>query len=222
MKEIGLSILLAGISLPAFGADLALRAAPIPIVRFDWSGFYLGASAGYGWMTDGSDLTANMKGAFGGGQVGYNIQMNNVVFGIEADAHGGDIFQSVTSGGGVLTVTTKTEIGVMGGIRGRVGFAFDQVLLYGTAGAAIARNTISNTVVRHPPGPVGPPLTSSQAQWHSGWIVGGGVEVALNQNWSGKFEYLYTRYTAHDYFNGSVTPGDFDLSTVKAGINYRF
>ena len=90
------------LALPAFGADLASRAAPAyappPPPTFSWTGFYLGANAGlsggnfnssdyYGTFGSGDQNAANSIGFSGGGQLGYNYQFqgSNLVVGIETD-----------------------------------------------------------------------------------------------------------------------------------------
>jgi outer membrane immunogenic protein len=129
-------LLLAGISFaallagPATAADLARPAyvPPAPVVYapiFSWTGFYVGASAGYGWGRDGTitptatgttqgaflDAPAilaaqlgtivpagsNPKGGLAGIQAGYNYQFNNLVVGLEADYSWAHISGSGTS-----------------------------------------------------------------------------------------------------------------------------
>jgi outer membrane immunogenic protein len=208
MRRLLLGALLAGVSLPAVAADMAAKAQPGYVARnFDWTGFYVGADGGYGFTnTDGLD----MKGGFVGGQIGYNLQSGPMVYGIEGDFHWADISQSVGVAG---IASAEAKIQAFGTLRGRIGVAVDQVLIYGTGGAAFANNKLTATLFN---------ASVSDTQWHPGWTAGGGVEVAFNRNWSGKVEYLFTRFTSEDYFNGFISSGDVDLSTVKAGINYRF
>ena len=91
-----------GMAAPASAADLPARPytkAPPPMVIpvYDWSGFYIGANAGYGWSNRCLDVTAingvgvaeaegcrNAGGGVAGGQIGYRWQSANWVFGIEA------------------------------------------------------------------------------------------------------------------------------------------
>ena len=208
MKKIGLGLLLAGFALPALAADLpAVRKAENYVTRnFDWTGFYLGVGGGYGATTT-EDL--DMKGGFAGGQVGYNFQTGNLVLGVEGDFHWANIERTI----GVGIADASATIQSFGTVRGRVGFAADQFMLYGTGGVAFANNKLSAGV---------PGFTLSDAQWHVGWTAGAGVEVAFNRNWSGKVEYLYSGFSSADYFNGTIASGEVELSTVKVGVNYRF
>lgn len=208
MRSLVLGVLLAGMGLSANAADLSVKGQPGYVARnFDWTGAYVGADGGYGFTsTNGLD----MKGGFVGGQVGYNLQSGPMVYGIEGDFHWADISQSVGVAG---IASAEAKIQAFGTLRGRIGVAFDQVLIYGTGGGAFANNKLTATLFG---------ASASDTQWHPGWTAGGGVEVAFNRNWSGKVEYLFARFTSEDYFNGLISTGDVDLSTVKAGINYRF
>src|SRR5918992_5053125 len=103
-------LLLAGVALSvasaASAADLRARpyakaAPPAAVVAaYNWSGFYIGAMGGYGWESEGDG-----GGGFGGGTIGYNWQFpgSQFVFGIEVDAAGASIKDSLTAdiGGGV-------------------------------------------------------------------------------------------------------------------------
>src|SRR5450631_1245374 len=131
---------------PALAADLPYRQAPPPIEApivplFSWTGLYLGGQIGYGWGTDtltvypfgfGTNFTPN--GVVGGAHVGYNYQINQFVAGLEGDVEGTGISRSFSPGGALY----GTSIPVQGSIRGRLGVAFDRVLLYATGGAAFA------------------------------------------------------------------------------------
>src|SRR5579871_5021736 len=101
---------------PAVAADLAAAPtytkAPMVAPVGNWAGFYIGAMGGYG-SESGSN---GISGGFGGGTVGYNWQMNNVVFGLEADAAGGSISQSASIGG---IVAASAKVDAMGTARGR-------------------------------------------------------------------------------------------------------
>ena len=106
-------------AMPAAAADVARPqpAAPAPLVVpqpvFSWTGFYIGANAGYGWGTgqDAAGLAGiDPKGWSAGGQAGFNYQFeNNVVAGIEADLQGTDI-----SGG---TAGFSTTLDLLGSVR---------------------------------------------------------------------------------------------------------
>jgi outer membrane immunogenic protein len=110
MKKYIFAIALAALGIaPAAAADMAMKAplsAPIARPIYDWSGFYLGINGGGGqshncWDMNGalifgfspaiSEGCNTGTGAVVGGQVGYRYQMNNFVFGLEAQGDWADI-----------------------------------------------------------------------------------------------------------------------------------
>jgi outer membrane immunogenic protein len=202
---VGAILLFAG---PAFAADVgtkapAYRAPPLAPV-FSWTGFYVGVHGGYGWSSnDGLDL----KGGFGGGQVGYNYQMNNFVWGIEGDIAGADISQTETFG----PLSVKASFDTLASLRGRFGVAYGSALFYGTAGAGWGNFKVSASAFG---------LTASESVTLSGWTVGAGIEYAFMPNWSAKVEYLHYGFGSESFVD--VPTGDFGVDTIKAGINYRF
>lgn len=199
----------------ASAADLPARTytkAPIVSPAYNWTGFYIGAMGGYGWSdSQGMDL----KGGFAGGTLGYNWQGAGSpwVFGIEAEGAWSDIGQ--TAGiVGLLTVGTKIE--GFGSVSGRIGYAFDNVLVYGKGGVGFASNEVNVAVLG---------VNFNDSKTHVGYSVGAGVEVGFARNWSVKAEYLYAGYGSEDYFvstAGFLRSGDIEVQTVKVGLNYRF
>jgi outer membrane immunogenic protein len=196
---------------PAMAADLAARPytkAPAPLAAvYNWTGFYLGAMGGYAQENASGD--PKMKGGFVGGTVGYNWQTSNIVFGLEADGAWADVNASATALG--ITVASKTD--ALGTVRGRVGVAFDQVLLYATGGYAWIDNKISVTALG---------VTVSDSKFHSGWTAGAGVEAFIAPQWSVKGEYLYRSLAGETYFGGAVPTGTLNFHSVQFGVNYHF
>lgn len=224
LKFAGLA-LLASVS-GAVAADMP-RAAPVAYAKapvaagYNWTGFYIGAMGGYGWSQNvtiaGITGTSNdIKGAFGGGTVGYNWQApgSQFVFGIEADGAWSDIKYSETA----LGITIEDRVRAFGSITGRVGFAADNALFYFKGGYAFADNRFSIAAA---------PFGALAAESHvlSGYTVGGGIEYGFTPNWSIKGEYMYSGYGSESYFSGIVPGGlkfGLDVQTVKFGVNYRF
>ena len=195
----------------ASAADLAARPytkAPVAVASvYNWTGFYLGIVGGGAWQ---SDSDPKMKGGFVGGTAGYNWQTGNVVFGLEADGAWADVSASATALG--VTATSKTD--AMGTVRGRIGYAVNNVLFYGTGGYAWIDNKLSATNALG--------LTISDSKWHSGWTVGAGVEAFFAPQWSVKGEYLYRSLGGETYFSGALPTGTLNYHTVQVGVNYHF
>jgi outer membrane immunogenic protein len=193
---------------PATAADMAARApyvkAPPPVAIYNWTGFYIGGFGGYASEDSG---TPKMEGGFAGGTVGYNWQAGNIVYGLEADGGWADVDASVTAFG----VTAKSKTDALGTVRGRIGFAVDQVLFYGTGGYAWIDNKISLSALG---------VTVSQSNFHSGWTVGAGIEAFIAPQWSIKGEYLYRDLGSETYFG--IPSGDLKLHSVQVGVNYHF
>jgi outer membrane immunogenic protein len=221
-----------GISSAAY-ADGRYQPAYAP---FSWSGFYIGANVGGAsgdttavdrlgptgapWNEVGDTFTALTKGVTAGGTIGYNWQHGRLVFGFEAD-----VGYLGMRGTGTSLDSNDTHVRSDGGAyttaRGRVGFADDRTLLYGTAGyfGADLRSRVFDDVF--------PTLHTSDAGFQSGWTVGGGIEHSFTRAWSAKIEYLHydlgsrrVEGTAFGdtYFFSVENKGDI----VRAGLNYRF
>lgn len=227
MKRVAWAAALAAVAIiPAQAADLG-RAPPraavpayAPAMPMLWNGFYIGGHLGYGSSTSsasyaGTTLGASpeMGGFFAGGQIGYNFQFSpNFVFGLEADISGTD-----QDGTAILGPWTgRSEMNVFGTVRGRVGYAFHNLLFYGTGGFAWGHNTLTVS-----PAPNG---ITSVSRTHFGWTAGGGIEYAFTPNWSAKAEYLYMDLGNRDYAFGLTSPLKYrpDMHTFKLGVNYRF
>jgi outer membrane immunogenic protein len=209
LKTLGAALLGLGLATAANAADLPRKApAYVQPVGYNWTGFYIGANAGYGW-TDGFGDT---DGFVGGGQIGYNWQAigSPFVFGIEADFQGADLRSSATNG--VATASIKSN--AFGTVRGRIGYAWDRALLYATGGWAYTRTELSITA---------PGFAASNNDWSSGYALGGGLEYAMWDRWTVKAEYLYIHSGDVSVTAGPfVASGSYNTNVVRAGLNYRF
>ncbi len=239
MASVG-AIALAG---SAFAADLPSRAPPPvyvpPVPIFTWTGIYVGGQIGYAWGTSNTNLgdnfgdyvsfSTNNSGVIGGAHVGYNLQLSQFVVGLEGDVDGSSLRKSISNTAlidGVLVPTTISgNINVQGSIRGRVGYAFDRVLLYATGGVAFAgiNGSIST--------PFG---YDSASTTRVGWTVGGGLEYAITNNWSVRAEYRYAQFGHSTVYanNSFVLPGltavgafgnrTINENRVQVGFSYKF
>ena len=220
MKKILLaSACLFALAAPASAADLAARPytkAPVAAASvYNWTGFYLGVVGGGAWEDANSP---RMQGGFVGGTAGYNWQTGNVVFGVEADGAWADASASaagtvIVPGIGAIPASVSSKTDAMGTVRGRIGWAVNNVLLYGTGGYAWVDNKISATLGG---------LSVSDSKFHSGWTVGAGVEAFFAPQWSVKGEYLYRSLGGESYFSGALPTGTLNFHTVQVGVNYHF
>ena len=176
-------------------------------------------------------------GFIGGAQAGYNWQINNWVLGIEADFQGADIKGSVAAPIYLVSIVPipPTVIAIenaneklewFGTVRGRLGIAFDRVLIYGTGGLAYGHVKVDQNSVSVGGGPFLFPSSASVTK--TGWTAGGGIEWAFAGKWSTKIEGLYydlgSISSAGSAANGFMVGKNFDVrgGIVRAGLNYRF
>ena len=215
-------------SLPPGFAILALPAAA-DADPFTWTGFYIGGNAGVGF--GGNSKSIDLGGfnyfaadpgpgevtkvgadsAFiGGGQIGYNYAFNRFVAGIEADFSGFDFRAAKIppqfKGGLGSDTRVSVEMNWLSTVRGRLGFAMDRWLIFGTGGVAfsdgIYRNhDFCNTLPR-----CGGGLLDAKGDMGTGWTVGGGAEFALRANWTAKAEYLFVRFDGEVYSGTAHLP----------------
>ncbi len=199
-----LSATIAGaVATAANAADLprnhgAYTVAP-PYGAYSWTGPYIGANLGYQWG-DANGTGLEPHGVTGGIQGGYNWQTGPWVFGAEADIQG--------SGADDTFAAFKFSNPWFGTLRGRVGYAFNNILLYGTAGLAIGGGDMEL-------------LGLSETNTHVGWAAGLGLEVGFTPNWSAKAEYLYVDLDKESYFLTGTRTG-IESSVLRFGVNYRF
>jgi outer membrane immunogenic protein len=187
----------------------AYRPLPPPIPFYNWTGFYAGAHVGVGW-SDGDG--GGSSGFLGGGQVGYNYQINQWVLGVEADIAGTTIKDSFTVFAPGVIATGTASLDWVSTLAPRFGYAFDRWLVYGKFGGAWAHSSFSVNGAVAPIGGFG----FGVDQTVSGWVLGVGTEYALRDNWTAKIE-----YNMMDFGNdGPLSDNKFHV--LKAGINYRF
>ena len=182
-------------------------ASPPPL----WSGLYLGLHGGYaGARASGTSF----DGFLGGIQVGYNVEFaRNLILGAEADLSGADIGRTETATLFGVAASASTTTHALGTARARAGVAFGQFMVYGTGGFAWAVNEIKGTVGG---------VSMSDAQAHTGYTFGAGMEWMITPAWTARAEYLYAHFGSRNYFSGTVATGNVDANIVRAGINYLF
>jgi outer membrane immunogenic protein len=185
------------------------------IAYYNWTGFYAGLNAGYGFGTStwsgvpgGGSVKPSPSGFLVGGTLGYNYQIGSFVYGIEGDWDWTGIKGSATCVG---VVTCTTDNPWLATFRGRVGYAFDRWLPYLTGGGAYGNIKATASI---------PGASVSSTKSELGWTFGGGVEYAFLGNWSAKIEYLYV-----DLGSAAVGGGinvSLKENIVRGGLNYKF
>jgi opacity protein-like surface antigen len=184
---------------PAWASDLntppVYMKAPAVAPLYDWTGFYIGGRAGYSWWHSNGQTedtangrlflpsSSNGSSFHGGGQIGYDYMLpSRIVLGIVGTLNSGS-HNSSTNVGFKEISTSDGKTDYTGNVRGRLGYAFDTWLLYGTGGwgwshASSTRTQVTGVVGNAVPGTVETISTSN-----SGWTAGAGLDYALAKNW---------------------------------------
>jgi outer membrane immunogenic protein len=229
------------------------KAPAVPFVSpvYDWSGFYFGGHVGGGWadqrqtvlddgfgglglagtglFPNGSTFNRNHpSGVLGGVQGGFNWQFNNIVLGVEGEYTWSGmktISRTLDPAFPTVDIRSSDRIDEIATVTGRVGYAFNNWLLYGKGGWAWARGG-SEGLIENPLGAFG---GFSSRYEKDGWVAGAGVEWGFAPNWSLKLEYEHIdlghkaiQVDANGFGGTVVADSSTRIDTVKAGVNYRF
>lgn len=260
-NAIGIAALAALIGTPALAADMAVKVPPpIAAPTYGWTGFYVGANVGGHWSNDndtaslsatnefsgglpaalGQDASANLhpSGIAGGAQIGYNWQINSLVYGLEGDFE----WLAGTANRNLVTpepgdpasswqFTDSASDRWMSTLRARLGWTADRFLIYITGGVAFSEWQLDHFFFETQPGPIG---TTNNTVFRTGWTVGGGLEYALNTNWFVRAEYLYANFGTANINMSAPVPGNPAIFNVidhsqklsenlaRFGISYKF
>lgn len=245
----------------AVAADLPTRMAPpapyvAPVPVFTWTGPYFGINAGYAFSNKekftgpaGNTIIGGTSvkddGFSAGAQIGYNYQLggfgfggpgSGVVVGFEADAMYMDTDKSVNTLNGANATAFRSGLDFLGTARGRLGYAFNQFMIYGTGG--FAYGDVNSRVVNTVNGVSN--YVGSSSGFNTGYAYGGGIEYAipttsfLNFFHSSavtlKAEYLHydldssnlkdSSLNTVNLANGAKVKNDGNLARI--GLNYKF
>src|SRR5262249_39224872 len=169
----------------AQAADMPIKAPRYIEPAASWAGWYIGANAGAAWLHTDANISYLNRGArdnntfsktgfIGGGQIGYNWQHGNFVFGLEGDFSG----LSAKNTGDRQNLTGyqySSRINWLSTVRSRFGLAVGDTMAYMTAGVAFGDVKVTVNADNGD-------NTSSKTK--TGWTVGGGVEHMLSRNWT--------------------------------------
>jgi outer membrane immunogenic protein len=230
-KLLAAAITVFAVSGPVRAADLPTTKGPpdfAPPPLFTWTGQYFGVNGGGAFgRTNEFDFTAfgtmahhDVGGGFAGGTSGYNYQIGSIVLGMLGDADWASVAGSTSCP--TPTLTCSTHAYYLGSSRVRIGYAVDRVLIYATGGlgsADLKYRTFTSAT--------GADANAPYSAWEFGYVFGGGIEYALDNNWSVKAEYLYYGFGTSSAPAGTLSGGSntalrTDIQTIKVGLNYKF
>jgi outer membrane immunogenic protein len=225
-----------GMFAPASAADMAVKAAPPPVVApiYNWGGFYIGGNGGWGESRNCWDFIpvggavipggcSDRSGGLVGGQLGYRWQTGEFVLGLEGQGDWADLSSSRVS---LINPAfmTRTRVDGLGLFTGQIGYAWNATLLYLKGGAAVTGNsfdiltTAGNVSV----------ASASSTRW--GGAVGVGGEYGFAPNWSVGLEYDHlfmgnannSFSVANPIVAGALNRISQDVDMVTLRFNYRF
>ena len=226
--------------------------APAAVAPWSWSGFYLGAHAGYGWGRDpfsdaifGNKIPPlsgiNSNGFLGGFQAGANVQHGPWVGGLEIDLSGTNIKGSTSSAG---TIEINPGEHADNNFYTNRQIRLDrlspcEVWVCALAKPAALRHRWSGMDSLQPDATVwtssgttggttaAGTQTVSTPTWRFGWVAGAGVETRLwDSNWLARIEYLHFDFRDSGNFisieGGGLTTDNLTVDVVRAGLSYKF
>lgn len=189
----------------ASAADVT-RDEPLGKTTHNWSGAYVGIQVGGALTGDttissgGTSATEELDGILAGILYGYNFQRGNLVFGIDSDAS----FSTIDEPFNVVRIKSLSTT------RLRVGYAYNNLLPYVTAGAAYGLTEIDAGGI-------------DDTEFSLGWTAGAGLEIAATNNISARLQYNYVDL-GEDTFStaiGRVNLGNDDIHIVRAGVSIK-
>ena len=201
----------------AFAADPT----PPPVMAYNWTGFYLGGDVGWAWLDTGAAqgpgpgsvfIQKDSDGVMGGGYAGYNFEIApSWILGIEGDFSGTDLDNTVPCNNPLFACNASADW--TASVRGRVGFAVDRALIYGTGGIAWLDYSGFTAIGG---------LKFSDSNTMTGWTAGGGIEWAFTDNFIARAEYLYSDFGSHTMKYDVGYRVDPTLSIFRLGLSYKF
>jgi outer membrane immunogenic protein len=230
----------------AHAADVAVRGplykAPVAAPAYNWTGFYIGGNAGYGWSDQTDSIAAiadpgfilgppsgaatsvpvKAKGFIGGAQFGYNWQLSpSWLLGLEADFSGSDLTgtNAVPGTDTSRIMTAQEKLDWLGTVRGRFGILpSDRILTYLTGGLAYGHAMLSTALSRTTGCAGNNCEAGSVSDIKVGWTIGGGAEWVFASNWSVRAEYLYVDLGSISH---NMTDPNFPFELFSASIPLR-
>jgi outer membrane immunogenic protein len=223
-----------GSSVAAFAGGSIKDAPMVPVAMPTWTGPYIGVHAGVAHSDNRVDdvnllqadpinpVDISKTGALGGFHAGYLWDINRIVFGIETDITFGSLTHRRAIDTSTLDDSTGTTIGTRGTLRGKLGIASGNFLVYGTGGLAVAH--IRNASIDTDGGVFDPGDTADRRKWETGWVAGAGVTLAATQNVRVTAEWLHSDFGSVTVVTPGGDPFTFKnkLDEFRLGLAYKF
>ena len=208
-----------------------------PAQNYDWTGFYIGAFVDGSWLKSRSSAVNGATGApfpatggnssqWGGGvQLGFDYMLpSRLVLGVAADmSSGGTKTATVSDASGISA--NQTTVFDSETIRGRIGYAADNILFYATGGLAWSNDQFVRTQLTGTLNNATAGADEAVNKGLLGWTGGGGIAYAFAQNWNVFAEYRYTSFgtsTVSLPLSQLTTTSTINVSTLQFGMNYKF
>ena len=240
-KRLLASAALCAIASTAFASDLPTMKGPPPApvaTPFSWTGFNVGAQAGFGWGAENDNLSTTVvaapldhfdaNGAIGGVHVGYDQQFGSLVLGVRGEFDASGLSGSATKMAGSYPSVCFEGCNVsfrntwQAFLLGRAGLAFDRLLIYATGGLAVGddRESVTSNIL-------GVPATTSQTNTLVGGAIGLGAEYAFDEHWRFGAEWRYANFGKTNYsaviFSSPVSyKAGFSENLALVDLSYRF
>ena len=228
------------------------QAADVAPAVYDWSGVYVGVNAGAGFNNTTVDntsalntsyslvsidneienkLDSNQSAFTGGALIGYNMQMDQIVLGVETDFNylgfSDEEERKLSQTASLVTGDAKSSVNFdanwFGTLRGRIGFAADNMLFYGTGGLAYGHMDASADAEVKLSGLLDGKYnvegSNSSTNW--GWTAGAGMEYGIDK-WSLGVEYLYVDLGSAEWNNSRTVADIHSSGSVEGSVDYAF
>ena len=207
----------------ALAADLDVPPPPPPIeelrsATYDWTGGYVGALVGsscedgkFTYSTTGDKFLNAGCGWKGGALAGYNLQMDDIVWGVEGSLE----TTGLLTDNPTPLIDFKHSMPLIGRLNARVGYAMDDTLLFVTAGGAYAKGLLIDNYSTT--------ATKLRAN-HWGWSLGAGIEQAVTDQFRLRLDYTFTKFKDGTYKTAccTITGGPNNEQEVRAAAIWAF
>ena len=196
-----------------------------PSAQHTWTGLHIGANIGGLFAGEANTNTSSvfdntpfkfnsLNALAGGAQIGYDVEVNHWVWGVEGDFQWSGIDDRAKGDPTIPLDVVDGKLNWFGTARVRLGYSYGRFMPYITGGLAYG-----NFEGRYAEGPW-------TKETNIGWTVGGGAELALDRHWSVRGEYLYLSFPSRDIFIPNTVNGtyafDYDTHYARGALSHKF